>query len=184
MDESHHQKDTDLVRTLLVLCALRIGKLCVELLTKPTELGERGLENLLRSAEERRQIFHGTPRPGDLVLFGNLENRRSPLVAKQIQGSATLLSSKKSLPMVHSSWLVVFGADQRDWINIQQASALKTSNGVFINDIKVDEEFPGGELFYAFMDPGVKTGIKTSNAETRREVFRKHLIGVQGFGAL
>ena len=76
MGALHRRTATDLTRIRWVLFALRIGKLASSCSPEPAELGERGLENLLRSAEERRQIFHGTPRPGDLVLFKSRALRR------------------------------------------------------------------------------------------------------------
>ena len=127
----------------------------VELLSKPAELGERGLENLLRSAEERRQIFHGTPRPGDLVLF---KSPRTSSVAAESRSETRLGHVAIVEEILTDGTLELVGRFRRGparfKINIQQASALKTTNGVFINDVvKLDEEFPGGELFYAFMDP-------------------------------
>ena len=126
----------------------------VEILSKPSTPGERGLENLLRSAEERRQIFHGTPRPGDLVLF-----RRPLKTNTQAQPSDTELGHVAIVENVHTDGtLGLIGRFRRGAarfkLNIKQASSVKTETGSYINDIvKAGDEFPVGELFYAFMDP-------------------------------
>lgn len=130
----------------------------VELLTKPAERGERGLQNLLRSATERRQIFHGTPRPGDLVLFKKPSTQRSSdnLTEEVELGHLAIVEgilSDGTLELVAR----FRRGPARFKLNIQQASTVKTANGVLINDrLQAGDTFPAGELFYAFMDPWIR----------------------------
>ena len=126
----------------------------VEILSQPAKPGERGLENLLRSAEQKRQIFHGVPRVGDLVLF------KKPAKATELgDGTETKLGHVAIVEgVMNDGTLALIGRFRRGparfKVNIQQTSTIKTTNGTYINDIvKVGSEFPAGELFYAFVDP-------------------------------
>ena len=126
----------------------------VEILSNPAQPGERGMQNLLRSAEQRRQIFHGTPRPGDLVLFRSPSKESTPSKSGETKlGHVAIVEDVKN-----DGTLGLIGRFRRGparfKVNIKQASTLKTETGVFINDIvKAGEEFPVGELFFAFVDP-------------------------------
>lgn len=127
----------------------------VELLSEATKTGERGMENLLRSVEQRRQIFHGTPRRGDLVLFK--KPRSGPVKPGEFEETEIGHVAIVEKVLVDGT-LELLGRFRRGparfKLNIKQASALKTDNGVFINDVlKVNEEYPAGELFFAFVDP-------------------------------
>ena len=130
----------------------------VELLTKPATPGERGLQNLLRSATEKRQIFHGTPRPGDLVLFKKptAKAQESSEMTKIELGHIAIVEN-----ILNDGTLELVARFRRGparfKLNVQRASTVKTDNGVFINDVvEVGDTYPAGELFHAFVDPWVR----------------------------
>ena len=152
MGALHRRTATDLTRILWVLFALRIGKLASSCSQNLLSL-ESAVWKISCVVLKKDDKFFMGHRARAILFFPHALRRLQQRAALR-QDSVMWPSSRRSLP----TELELVGRFRRGparfKINIQQASAVKTTNGVFINDVvKLDEEFPGGELFYAFMDP-------------------------------